>query len=83
MEWNEPDKKIVSDAVLRLKSEYEDSLPAKKKEYLAASLPRFRFVAAEAVKRFVPNGKILDLGCAPDTFPLSCITLASSRTVWI
>ena len=65
VEWNEPDEGVVSDAVARLQSEYDDSLPAKKKEYLAASLPRFRFVAAEAVKHFRPKSKVLDLGCAP------------------
>lgn len=65
VEWNEPDKGPVSEAVQKLQSEYQDSLPAKKKEYLSASLPRFRFVAAEAVKHFAPKGKVLDLGCAP------------------
>jgi 2-polyprenyl-3-methyl-5-hydroxy-6-metoxy-1,4-benzoquinol methylase len=65
VEWNEPAKGAASEAVKKLQFEYQESLPDKKKEYLAASVPRFRFVAAAAVKYFAPKGKVLDLGCAP------------------
>lgn len=65
VEWNEPGNGAVSEAIQKLQSDYLDVLPAKKKDYVGCSLPRFRFVAAEAVKHFPPEGKVLDLGCAP------------------
>jgi len=65
VEWNEPGEGAVSAAVQQLQSDYLDALPAKKQHYVECSLPRFRFVAAEAMKQFPPASKVLDLGCAP------------------
>ena len=65
VQWDEPPDESAAQAIQWLETEYLDSLPAKKKEYVECSLPRFRFVAAAALQYFRPGGKVLDLGCAP------------------
>lgn len=65
VEWEEPDGGAVRQAVARLQADYIAGLPEKKRVYLEASLPRFRFVVQQAVRYFPKGGKVLDLGCAP------------------
>ncbi len=65
VEWQEPVSGPAAEAVDKLRQQYLDQLPENKKVYIEASLPRYRFVAAAALRHFHRGGKILDLGCAP------------------
>lgn len=65
VEWQEPMDGPAAEAVEKLRQQYLDQLPEKKKVYVEASIPRYRFVSAAALRHFRRGGKVLDLGCAP------------------